>query len=281
MKLLSFRKKTTGETGCGALVEGGIADLTSLQPNLKSLLEHVPMAELQPRVRETRPSFSLESIELLPVIPQPDKILCVGINYAAHRDEMGRVDAPYPTLFTRFTSTLVAHGQPLIAPKASQQLDYEAELAVVIGKRARRLTLGNALDAVAGFTCFNDGSVRDWQQHTTQFTAGKNFIGTGALGPWLVTRDELPNPSGLRIQLRLNGQTMQDARTDELIFDVPALLVYISTFTELVPGDIIATGTPSGVGSKRKPPVFLKAGDQVEVELEKIGVLRNPVAAER
>jgi 2-keto-4-pentenoate hydratase/2-oxohepta-3-ene-1,7-dioic acid hydratase in catechol pathway len=281
VKLLSFRKKTTGETGCGALVEGGIADLTSLQPNLKSLLEHVPMAELQPRVRETRPSFSLESIELLPVIPQPDKILCVGINYAAHRDEMGRVDAPYPTLFTRFTSTLVAHGQPLIAPKASQQLDYEAELAVVIGKRARRLTLGNALDAVAGFTCFNDGSVRDWQQHTTQFTAGKNFIGTGALGPWLVTRDELPNPSGLRIQLRLNGQTMQDARTDELIFDVPALLVYISTFTELVPGDIIATGTPSGVGSKRKPPVFLKAGDQVEVELEKIGVLRNPVAAER
>ena len=219
-------------------------------------------------------------MQLLPVIPEPEKILCVGINYASHAAETGRAESSHPTLFTRFSNTLVGHNQPLVAPRSSQEFDYEAELAVVIGKRARHVTREDALDCVAGYTCFNDATARDWQRHTSQFTAGKNFVKSAALGPWLVTRDELPDPSALQISLRLNGTELQKASTKELIFDVPALLAYITTFTELVPGDIIATGTPSGVGSKRQPPVFMKDGDRVEVELSGVGVLRNPVVAE-
>lgn len=223
----------------------------------------------------------LEGLALLPVVPDPDKIICVGVNYAEHRAEMGRGETPeYPVLFTRFANSQVGHGQPLVRPRASAQFDYEGELAVVIGRRGRHVAREGALALVAGYACYNDASVRDWQRHTHQFTPGKNFVGSGAFGPWFVGADELADPAALTLATRLNGVEVQRASTAEMIFDVPALIAYCSTFTELVPGDVIITGTPAGVGSKRKPPLFLKAGDVVEVEISGIGVLRNPVVDE-
>jgi 2-keto-4-pentenoate hydratase/2-oxohepta-3-ene-1,7-dioic acid hydratase in catechol pathway len=219
-------------------------------------------------------------VQLLPPIPEPDKILCVGINYVAHRDETGRSESAYPTLFTRFANTQVGHGQPLIRPLVSTEFDFEAELAVVIGKRGRHIPRENALSLVAGYSCYQDATLRDWQRHTSQFTPGKNFIATGGFGPWLLTADEVPDPSKLTVIGRLNGQEMQRSGTDLLIFDVPELIAYITAFTELVPGDVISTGTPGGVGSKRKPPVWMKAGDIFEVEVTGVGTLRNPVQDE-
>ena len=230
--------------------------------------------------RDRLADHALDAVTFDPVIPSPDKVLCVGVNYVAHRLETGREAVPYPTLFTRFANTLVGHGGALIRPRVSSQLDYEAEMAVIIGRRGRYISRESALDHVAGYACFNDASVRDWQRHTTQFTPGKNFAATGALGPWMVTRDEVPDPSKLEVSLRLNGDEMQRSTTDLLIFDVPALLEYISSFTELVPGDVIATGTPGGVGWKRDPPVFMRHGDVVEVEVRGVGVLRNRVVDE-
>ncbi|MGZ3481782.1 MAG: fumarylacetoacetate hydrolase family protein, partial [Myxococcaceae bacterium] len=200
--------------------------------------------------------------------------------YVAHREETGRTESEFPTLFTRFANTQVGHDQPLVRPRVSTELDYEAELAVVVGKPARHVRREDALGVVAGYSCYQDATLRDWQRHTSQFTPGKNFIGTGGFGPWMVTADEIPDPSRLTLVGRLNKVEMQRATTDLLIFDIPALIAYITTFTELVPGDVISTGTPGGVGSKRQPPVWLKAGDVFEVEISGIGVLRNPVVDE-
>jgi 2-keto-4-pentenoate hydratase/2-oxohepta-3-ene-1,7-dioic acid hydratase in catechol pathway len=204
----------------------------------------------------------------------------VGINYLEHIHEMGREKPDYPTLFTRFPDTLVGHGEDIVRPRVSTQFDYEGELAIVIGRPARYVTAARALDHVAGYTCFLDGSVRDWQRHTTQFTPGKNFPATGGCGPWLVTSDEIPDPAALRLTTRVNGEVLQQAPVSDLCFGVPRIIEYCSSFSTLHPGDIIATGTPSGVGFARTPPRWLKPGDSVEVEISGIGILRHQVVDE-
>jgi len=215
-----------------------------------------------------------------PVVPNPGRVICVGINFKAHMNEMGREPPEHPWLFVRWADSQVGNGQPIIRPNVSEQFDYEGELAVVIGKTARHVKAADALNYVAGYSCFMDGSVRDWQKHGSQFTPGKNFHKSGSFGPWLVTADEIPDPAVLNLQTRLNGEVMQQAPISDLKFDIPALIEYISTFAELQPGDVISTGTPGGVGFARKPPVWLKPGDMIEVEVDGIGVLVNPVIAE-
>ena len=224
-------------------------------------------------------SFSLDEVQLLPPAPGP-RIFCIGVNYHSHRDEMGRDTSQHPTVFVRFPSSIVGHDIPMLRPRASDRYDYEGELAVVIGRAGRRISRERALEHVAGYSCFNDGSVRDYQRHTTQFTAGKNFDRSGSMGPWLVSADEIADPSQLTLTTRLNGEVMQHSTTDLLIFDVPALIAYLSEFTELQPGDIIATGTPGGVGVARDPAVFMKPGDTIEVEITGIGTLGNVIAQE-
>ena len=218
------------------------------------------------------------SCSVLPPVPAPPKILCVGLNYDDHLEESGLKKPVYPEIFGRFATSLIAHREPIRRPRESIALDYEAELAVVIGKAGRRISQEQALDHVAGYSLFNDATVRDFQLRTPQWTMGKNFDGTGSFGPWLVTPDAVPpGASGLRIQGRLNGRVMQDARTNQLIFSVPALIAMISAAMSLERGDVIITGTPSGVGAARKPPVYMQAGDVFEVEIEKLGILTNPV----
>jgi acylpyruvate hydrolase len=224
------------------------------------------------------PVVDLSSVRLLPPIPVPPKILCVGLNYDDHLEESGLKKPAYPEIFGRFATSLIPHREPIRRPRESIALDYEAELAVVIGKPGRRISQEQALDHVAGYSLFNDATVRDFQLRTPQWTMGKNFDGTGSFGPWLVTPDAVPlGASGLRIQGRLNGRVMQDARTDQLIFSVPALIAMISVAMSLERGDVIITGTPGGVGAARKPPVYMQAGDVFEVEIEGLGVLTNSV----
>ncbi|CCG40709.1 fumarylacetoacetate hydrolase family protein [Magnetospirillum molischianum] len=227
------------------------------------------------------PMVDLATVTLAPPVSQPGKILCVGLNYAAHARETGREAPTYPTIFVRFPSTLIGAGAALVRPRASEQLDYEAELVAVIGTGGRHIAKADALHHVVGYSAFNDGSVRDYQGKSTQWTMGKNFDATGAFGPVFVTADELPpGGSGLRIQARLNGETVQDSTTDDMIFDIEALIVFLSEVMTLEPGDIIVSGTPSGVGIARTPPLFLRPGDVCEIEIEGIGILRNPVIAE-
>ena len=224
------------------------------------------------------PAISLNSVRILPPIPAPKKILCVGLNYDDHLEESGLKKPAYPEIFARLATSLIAHQEPIRRPRESTLLDYEAELAVVLGKAGRRIPREKALDHVAGYSMFNDATVRDFQLRTPQWTMGKNFDGTGSFGPWLVTPDSLPpGARGLRIQGRLNGHVLQDARTDKLIFGVAELIEAISIAITLEPGDVIITGTPGGVGAARKPPVFMKQGDTFEVEIEGLGVLTNPV----
>jgi len=214
------------------------------------------------------------------LIANPSKIICVGLNYADHAKEGGHATPDHPSFFIRVNSSQVAHQQPMLVPKqSSERFDYEAELAVIIGKTARHLTADNALDCVAGYSCYNDGSVRDFQRKGTQWTLGKNFDKTGSFGPWLVTKDELPaGGDGLKIQARLNGQVLQDGNTADFLFSVSQVLVILSEVMTLEPGDVIITGTPAGVGYARKPPIFMKEGDVCEIEIEKIGILSNPIA---
>lgn len=226
-------------------------------------------------------SVDPSAVEVLQPLRAPGKIICVGLNYRDHANESGMQVPEYPTLFARFPSSLIPHGAPIVRPRDSDRLDYEGELVAVIGKGGRRIAPSDALDHVAGYSIFNDGSIRDFQLRTPQWTMGKNFDGTGPFGPVLVTADALPpGARGLKIETRLNGQTMQKSSTDQLIFDVPALVSLISAGITLEAGDIIVTGTPSGVGAARKPPVFMKAGDVCEIEIEGIGVLRNTVVDE-
>jgi 2-keto-4-pentenoate hydratase/2-oxohepta-3-ene-1,7-dioic acid hydratase in catechol pathway len=226
--------------------------------------------------------LDLETLDVALPIAAPGKILCLGLNYIDHVNEGIFEKQPYPTIFTRFPSSMVPHGKPVICPKVSETLDYEAELALVIGETCRHLTPENALDVVAGYTCANDGSVREFQRHTVQWTMGKNFDRTGPLGPVFVTADELPpGAKGLDIACRLNGETVQSSNTEMMMFPVIETLVYITAGITLEPGDIVLMGTPSGVGHARKPPLWMKGGDIVEVEIEKIGILRNPVVKER
>jgi acylpyruvate hydrolase len=223
-------------------------------------------------------AIDLNAVRILPPVPKPPKILCVGLNYDDHLEESGLKKPIYPEIFGRFATSLIAHGEPIRRPPESSALDYEAELAVVIGRGGRRIQSDRALDHVAGYSLFNDATIRDFQLRTPQWTMGKNFDGTGAFGPWLVMPDAVPpGAHGLRIQGRLNGQVMQDSRTDKLIFGVAALIEMISVAMSLEPGDVIITGTPGGVGAARRPPVYMKPGDVFEVEIEGMGILRNPV----
>ena len=220
--------------------------------------------------------------ELLPPVPRPEKIICVGLNYADHAKESGAQPPAEPVLFNKFPSAVCGPGQPIVLPRSSKEVDYEAELVVVIGVGGRHISRQDARRHVAGYCCGVDVSARDWQLRKPggQWLLGKSFDTFACFGPALVTADEVPEPGNLRIQLRLNGQTMQDSNTSQLIFPVDELIAYISGVCTLTPGDLIFTGTPSGVGFTRKPPVFLKPGDVVEVEIDKLGILRNPVTAE-
>ena len=274
MKFVSFR---AGDKPGWGVVEGeAVVDLATLAPDLKSFLASGAAVPAKPNGAR----HDLASIAFLPTIPVPDKILCVGLNYLSHILEGGREPPPKPTIFTRFANSQAGHLQPLIRPRVSDQLDFEGELAVVIGKRCHHVAKGEAFAVVAGYACYNDGSVRDWQRHSGQFTPGKNFPQTGGFGPWLVTPDEFGDPAKATLLTRLNGEETQRATVDDLVFDVPALIEYCSAFTILEPGDVIITGTTGGVGAYRKPPLWMKPGDIVEVEISGIGVLRNPIAEE-
>jgi len=225
-------------------------------------------------------AYPLADAVLLPVIPNPAKILCIGHNYESHRQETGRPKAEHPSIFTRFVDTLVAHAQPIVRPRASKNLDYEGELAIVIGRAGRAISEARALDHVAGYSCFNDASIRDWQWHPSQFTPGKNFPGTGALGPWLVTPDEAGDLAAVHVTTRLNGEVVQDQPIGDMLFRIPQIISYVSAFTPLAPGDVIATGTPGGVGAKRTPPLWMKSGDKVEIDIGPVGRLMNRVIDE-
>lgn len=224
--------------------------------------------------------YPRSAVRLLPVVPNPGKILCVGLNYATHVAETGREQKEHPAIFTRWADTLIADGEPLLRPAETDRFDYEGELAVVIGKGGRRIRRADAMAHVAGYAIFNDATARDWQRHNIQFTPGKNFPGTGAFGPTLVTADEVADIGAQRVQTRLNGELVQDQPVSDMIWDIAFIIEYCSTFTQLEPGDVIATGTPGGVGDKRKPPLYMKAGDRVEVSIGTLGKLANPVIAE-
>jgi 2-keto-4-pentenoate hydratase/2-oxohepta-3-ene-1,7-dioic acid hydratase in catechol pathway len=281
MKFASF--KANGTTTWG-LIEGDEAiDLgTTLRdryPDLKSAITASALQEAAERGGDAE-RYPLSEIEWLPVIPNPDKILCVGLNYEMHRKETGRAEVDNPTIFARFANSQTGHLANIVRPRVSHELDFEGELAIIIGRAGRYISRADAWSHIAGYACYNDGSVRDFQRHTHQFTPGKNFPDTGAFGPWIVTPDELGELGPLRIQTRVNGQVVQDATFEQMIFDIPRIIEYCSSFTRLEPGDVIATGTPGGVGAKRTPPLWLKAGDTVEVEIDCLGTLRNGIADE-
>jgi 2-keto-4-pentenoate hydratase/2-oxohepta-3-ene-1,7-dioic acid hydratase in catechol pathway len=273
MRLVSFRH--AGVAKLGAVVDGGIVDLSAEHGgHWRSLREAIAgkgLTDLSATAKGRAADLPLDEVELLPVIPEPDKILCVGLNYASHAGEVGRALPAQPSIFSRLHNTLVPHGGAIVRPNASIAFDYEGELAVVIGERCRHVPRAQALSVVAGYTCFLDGSVRDFQKHSV--TAGKNFPATGPLGPWMVTTDVIPDPQALTLTTRLNGAVVQQDSTDHMIFDVATIIEYLSTVTWLEPGDIIATGTPDGVGLGRKPPLWMKGGDRVEVEISGIGTL--------
>ncbi|MFP7631947.1 fumarylacetoacetate hydrolase family protein [Pseudomonas veronii] len=283
MKFASFIVQ--GRTTYGVVEGAQVIDLESVKStfgtDLKQAIAINRLGELTPTILAALPRVALADVTFLPVIANPGKVLCIGINYATHVREAGREMPTYPMIFTRFADSQVAHLQPIIRPKVSHKLDFEGELAVVIGKTARHVKASQALEYVAGYACYNDGSVRDWQKHTIQFVPGKNFPDTGGFGPWLVTCDEIGDPQDLELTTRLNGQVMQHTRTSDMIFDVRHLIEYCSTFTELAPGDVIVSGTTGGVGAFREPPVWMKPGDTVEVEISGIGILRNSIADEQ
>ncbi|ETR78707.1 5-carboxymethyl-2-hydroxymuconate isomerase [Afipia sp. P52-10] len=284
MKLVSFLRD--GKSSYGAVKgDDGIVDLGERLGRhglrtLRQLLGSAALDEANAILARSAADMALADVVLVPVIPDPDKIICVGMNYHDHVAEVGRTATEKPSLFARFAGSQVGHLQPMIKPAVSEQFDYEGELAVVIGREGRHIARDEALEHVGGYACYNEGSIRDWQRHTTQFLSGKTFHGTGAFGPWLVTADEIPDPSKLTLETRLNGQQVQHTTTDKLITSIPDLIAYCSAILPLLPGDVIVTGTPGGVGLKRTPPLFMKPGDIVEVEISGIGVLRNPVIAE-
>jgi 2-keto-4-pentenoate hydratase/2-oxohepta-3-ene-1,7-dioic acid hydratase in catechol pathway len=269
MRLVSFRH--AGVAKFGAVADGGIVDLSSRWPSLREAIAGRALGELAAAAKRLSADLKFDDVELDPVIPHPGKILCVGLNYSSHVGEMGRELPTVPSVFSRFSDTLVASGGSIVRPRASIALDFEGELAVVIGERCRHVPRASALSVVAGYSCFLDGSVRDFQKHST--TAGKNFPATGPLGPWLVTSDVIADPQRLELTTRLNGTVVQHDTTDHMIFDVASIIEYLSTVTWLEPGDVIATGTPDGVGAGRKPPLWMKSGDKVEVEISGIGIL--------
>ena len=286
MRFISFADQAGN--GLGIVTAGGEwrglrAGEAGYPGDLVTLLQAgaAALAAAHARLRDA-PVLDPAGVRLLPPLPHPAKIICVGLNYADHAAESRFAPPSYPTLFARFATSLIGHGAPLIRPRASEQFDYEGELVAVIGAPGRHIAPARALDHVAGYSVFNDGSVRDFQHRTPQWTMGKNFDGTGAFGPTFVTADELPaGARGLRLQTRLNGAVVQNATTDDLLFDVATLVATISAAITLDAGDVIVTGTPAGVGAARKPPLWMKHGDRCEVEVEGVGLLANPVEDER
>jgi 2-keto-4-pentenoate hydratase/2-oxohepta-3-ene-1,7-dioic acid hydratase in catechol pathway len=276
MRYASFRRPS-GVPSFGRIDGTHIVDLGS-GDGPAALADALAAGTLADRVDGT--SYVLADILLLPVIPNPGKILCVGLNYATHVAETGRDQKDYPAIFTRWADTLVADGQPLVKPRATGRFDYEGELAVIIGKGGRNIGRADAQAHIAGYSIFNDASARDWQRHNIQFTPGKSFPGTGAFGPVMVTPDEVPDLGSQRVVTCLNGTVVQDQPVSDMIWDIPFIIEYVSAFTPLSPGDVIATGTPGGVGDKRTPPLYMTAGDKVEVEIGVLGRLTNRIIDE-
>ena len=282
MKLISFLNNETPSYG---IVTGDdVLDLTPIlgaqAPDLKSLIALNLVGAAAAAGKAHKPTLKYAQLTLLPVIPNPDKILCVGLNYHDHVAETGRALTEKPAIFVRMPASQVAHGQAIIRPPESERLDYEGEIAIVIGQGGRRIAEADAWSHIAGYSCYNDGSIRDWQNHTTQWTAGKNYWRTGGFGPWLVTADEIKPNQQMTLTTRLNGVELQRATTDMMIHSIPRQIAYISTFIPLLPGDVIVTGTPGGVGNKRSPQLFMKPGDVAEIEVDAIGILRNSVRDE-
>ena len=280
MRVASF--DIDGRQSYGVIRDAEVCEATAewrgRYPDLRSVLA---AGQLEALVENCAASgIATARLQFLPVIPNPDKILCVGVNYRPHVAEMGRDVPERPVVFVRFPGSMAGHAQPIIRPRVSEQFDFEGELAVIIGRRARHVAREHALDYIAGYTCFMDGSVRDWQRHTTQFTPGKNFHRSGSMGPCLVRSGDIAEVADIALETRVNGEVMQRGRVGELIFDIPYLVEYCSTFAELLPGDVIATGTPGGVGAARKPPVWLRAGDEVVIDIGGVGRLCNTVRDE-
>lgn len=287
MKLASFTVK--GRESYGAVQGDKVVDLGQhFSGKHATLADFIGSSDYDSRdriVAGLKAELALNDVKLLPVIPRPEKIVCLVRNYMDHHQEvlaagMHRELSEFPPIFLRVWRSQVAHGEPIIRPKVSEQLDWEGEMALIIGKAGRHIAKEDAFKHIAGYACYNDASIREWQFHAKQIAAGKNFQGTGAFGPWMVTADEVPEPENLKLELRINGKTEQSSNTSNLIFKIPTIVNYCSTIFDLVPGDVIVTGTPAGVGWSRKPPQFMKHGDTVEVEIEKLGILRNPVVNE-
>ncbi|EIZ78334.1 fumarylacetoacetate (FAA) hydrolase family protein [Novosphingobium sp. Rr 2-17] len=282
MKLLSF--KAEGRDTFGAVVGDRVVDLGRVfkgkYADLVAVLKADAVAELEAAIEGAQGDYALSDIEFLPVIPNPPKIICIGVNYETHRKEIGRDPSARPMVFARFPASQVGHGEAMIAPPESPTYDYEGEIAVIIGKAGRRISQEDCWEYIAGYAPYNDGTIRDWQRHTPQWGPGKNFYKTGGFGPWMTTRGEIADNQDLHLKTRLNGMEVQNAKSSEMIFSIPYLIEYCSTFLPLEPGDVIVTGTPGGVGVRREPKLFMKDGDVVEVEITEVGVLSNPIKAE-
>jgi 2-keto-4-pentenoate hydratase/2-oxohepta-3-ene-1,7-dioic acid hydratase in catechol pathway len=282
MKLVAYQYE--GKAGYGVLSGDRIAapgkDFLERYPDIRSVLDGAALPTLQDVLAGAAATMALADVALQPPLANPRKIFCVGLNYKSHVAETKRPDAEHPAIFVRFADSLIADGAPLRYPSGkSEKFDFEGELAVVIGKGGADIAEADAMAHIAGYACFNDATVRDWQRHTHQWTPGKNFPGTGAFGPALVTADEIADITQSVLTTRLNGTVMQQAPLSDLIFTLPVIISYLSTFTRLSPGDVIATGTPGGVGDRREPPLYMKPGDTVEVEISGIGLLKNTVQA--
>ncbi|MGQ2924149.1 MAG: fumarylacetoacetate hydrolase family protein [Hydrogenophaga sp.] len=284
MRIASFEhdgRATYGVVGTDGHYTPAPADFLARFPDLKAVIAGDALAALQAAALASGVRIAPAQVRLLPVIPNPGKLICIGLNYKTHVAETKRPDSEHPSIFLRFADTLAAHGDEVLRPAFSERFDWEGELAFVIGQGGRHIAKDKAFDHIAGYACFNDVSVRDWQKHTHQFTPGKNFPGTGPFGPYMATRDEVPDVTKLQLQTRLNGAVGQNASVGDLIFDIPTIVNYVSRFTPLSPGDVIATGTPGGVGDRREPPLYMQHGDVVEVEITGLGILRNPIGTDR
>jgi len=282
MKLISYQYN--GHDSYGAVVGDRVIDLREIfgtrAADLKSFIAADLTAQASAQLAAAKATLPLAEVKLLPVIPNPDKIVCVGLNYGEHIRETGREVTEKPVLFLRVPGSQLAHGEDIVRPRSSERLDYEGEIAVIIGKGGRHISEADSWSHIAGYSCYNDGTVRDWQVHTSQWTPGKNFWRTGGFGPWMVTADEIAPDQKMTLVTRLNGQEMQRASTDMMVHGIPRQIAYISAFVPLEPGDVIVTGTPGGVGNKRTPQVFMKPGDTCEIEVDAIGVLRNGIRDE-
>ncbi len=287
MRYVAF--EVGGAAHVGIVIGSEIVDLDVLLPSAPGTLREIIEAgeTLQTEIRQRLAGDTsaarrpLSTCRLLSPMPDAGKVICLGLNYADHAKEGGHKVPDYPALFLRANSSLIGPGEPMIVPRCSERLDYEAELVIVIGKKCRHVPESAAHDVIFGYSAFNDGSIRDYQRRTGQWTAGKNFDGTGALGPWIVTSDELPlGAAGLGIRSLLNGKILQNSNTDRMIFNVPRTIAILSEIMTLEPGDLIATGTPEGVGHARTPPLWLRPGDEITIEIDRIGTLSNPVVAE-